>query len=340
MWRGYARVVAMSFKAYWRDRMAVFWGIAFPLLLMGLIGAVFGRSDQLAVTISLPPPAEGSGTAGLSPSGLRDALASALGAIDGVTLLTEPREEGLQALRRGERTALVDVPDRLPGSITVHYDEGRPEVAAATLAIIGQVVAQIDRQLSGRPALLTVAPRPVSAQQLSMFDFLLPGILAMTLMQTGLMGVTWVIADYRERLVLKRVLATPIHPFAFLAGIVSRFTVINLLQGVIIYLVATYAFGARTVGSLAALALLAVIGSVVFLAMGFAISTISKTAEAANGLGSLVNFPMLFLSGTFWPRELMPAAMRPLIDALPLTPLVDAMRGVATRADALSAHWP
>lgn len=363
MLKGFWAVTAMSFKTYWRDKMSVFWGIVFPLLLMGLIGSTFGRADQFSATVSVAveetsaapveapaaaaplPMAPGpSATPGLPPvippAALREALVGALKQVKGLTVIEEPLEKGLAALRKGDRTLVVEIPAALPGSVPVHYDEGQAQTAQVGIAVVRQVAAEYDKRLTGRPELLTVAPQAVNAEQFKLFDFLLPGILAMTFMQTGLMGVTWVIANYREKLVLKRVLTTPFHPFAFLSGLVTRFTVINLLQGVIIFLVATYVFRAKTIGSLLDLAILSIIGSVTFLAIGFAISTVSRTAESANALGSLVNFPMLFLSGTFWPRDLIPEALRPVVGALPLTPLVDAMRGVATRADSLLVYTP
>ena len=150
----------------------------------------------------------------------------------------------------------------------------------------------------------------------------------MTLMQTGLMGVTWVIAGYRERLVLKRILTTSFPPLAFLAGLVARFTIVNLIQVLVIFLVGTYVFGARTVGSVLSLASCASSAPSPFWRSAFAISTLAKTPEAAGNLGTVVNFPMLFMSGTFWPRETLPDDRPACRKVMPLTPLVDAMRGV------------
>jgi len=152
------------------------------------------------------------------------------------------------------------------------------------------------------------------------------------------MNVTAVITSYRQQLVLKRVLATPFPPMAFLAGLVARFTVTNVLQGVIIVIVGVTVFKVSIVGSYTNMLVLSLIGSITFLAIGFAISTLSKSADGANAFGSAVSFPMMFLSGTFWPRELIPEALQPIIDALPLTPLVESLRGVATQGDTLSMH--
>jgi ABC-2 type transport system permease protein len=103
----------------------------------------------------------------------------------------------------------------------------------------------------------------------------------------------------------------------------------------VIIAVAVLVFHAKIVGSLAALAALVVVGTLAFVGMGFAISTLSSTPESANLLGSAISFPMMFLAGVFWPRELMPPAFQPVVNLLPLTPLVEAMRAVSARGESL-----
>lgn len=321
--KGFLAVTIMSFRTWWRDRGAVFWGVFFPILLMGLLGLTFGGESTLDFKVSVV-------TSGPSP--MTDGVVEAFKSVSVFDVVEEDEEVALGRLRAGERSLVVVIPEidaQAEGAaITIYYDQGRSQVSEAGIAIARQILNEFNKRLTGRPDLITLQTAGLTAQRMGMFDFLLPGVIAMTLMQTGLMGVTWVIAGYRERLVLKRVLTTPFHPMAFLSGLVARFTIVNLMQAAIIFLVGTYAFGAKTAGSLLSLGVLAVVGSVAFLAIGFAISTLSKTAEAAGNLGSVVNFPMLFLSGTFWPREMLPDFVQPLVGAMPLTPLVDAMRGV------------
>lgn len=333
--KGFLAVVSMSFRTWWRDKASVFWGIVFPLLLMGLIGLVFGSSDNLHFSVSV---------AALEGDPVATGALEAFKSIEPFHVVEEPTDVGLAKLESGDRSLVVVLPAMqggVPGGeVVVYYDESNMQVSQAGVAIVRQVVEEINKGLTGREDVVTFRAEGIAAEEFSMFDFLLPGIMAMTLMQTGLMGVTYVVATYRERLVLKRVLATPFPPFAFLSGLVARFTVVNLIQILIIFLVATFVFGARTVGSLWQLAILCVIGSVAFLAMGFAVSTVSKTAESANTLGSVINFPMLFLSGTFWPKEMLPEAIRPIVSALPLTPLVDSMRGVGAMGDSLLQYTP
>lgn len=368
--RGFWAVTLISFRTWFRDRTSVFWGVLFPILLMGLIGAVFGGEGGLSFRVSVATSAEGP---------LVDGLVDALEDVPVFEIVRESEDAALSALAAGQRSLVVVVsgpdvaalggesgpgapdlgafgeaaldqdaleaggppPAELPPmELLVYYDEGNSQVNQVGISIVQQVVDGVNKELTGRRDVISLSQQGIAAHKLSMFDFLLPGMIAMTLMQTGLMGVTYVVANYRETKLLKRVLTTALHPFAFLSGLVARFTVVNIGQAAIIFLVGTYVYGAKTVGSVLHLLVLGVIGSVAFLALGFLISTISKSAEAANALGSLVNFPMLFLSGTFWPREMLPDAMQPIVGALPLSPLVEAMRGVSTAGHSLLDYTP
>ncbi|HEY8424598.1 MAG TPA: ABC transporter permease [Limnochordales bacterium] len=338
--RGFLAVAAMSFRIWWRDRGSVFWGVVFPLLLMGLIGSVFGRADSLQLTVTVVGPAP-DGAPGPA-AGVARALQEAMRAIPPVRLVDEPLDRALEQLRRGNRTLVIEVlPEAPPGQVArvvAYIDRSRLQTGEAALAVLRDVLARIERSMTGVPELLALETRAVSGEAFSMFDFLLPGVMAMSIMQTGLMDVTWTIAEYRDQRILKRVLATPFHPMAFLLGLLVRFTLVTLLQAVIILAVGVLVFKAKVVGSLATLVGLAALGAGVFLTMGFAISTLAPSAESASMIGSVINFPMMFLSGTFWPKEIIPEAMQPVVRALPLTPLVDSMRAVAVEGAHLGPY--
>ncbi|BAS27218.1 ABC transporter permease [Limnochorda pilosa] len=341
--KGIWAVVRMSFLTYVRDRSAMFWGILFPVLLMGLIGSVFGDSalhfDVVAVV-----PRSTAGSPSFGPS-FGEAFITALKHMDLFTVREETLEVAMKDLEQGRASLVVVLPEAPaawpvgsePLPVTVYHDAAS-QSAQAGVAVIREVANRFDQSITGRPARVTVTAEARGGQGFSMFDYLLPGIIAMTLMQTGLMGVTWVVANYREQKVLKRVLTTPFRPGGFLAGLIGRFTVVNLFQAAIIFLVGTYVFHARTQGDLLQYAVVAAWGSVAFLALGMAISTVSRTAEAASNLGNLVAFPMMFLSGVFWPREMMPEVLQPFLGRLPLSPLVDALRAIASGTGTLFDH--
>jgi ABC-2 type transport system permease protein len=307
--------------------------MVFPLLLMSLIGLAFGRGENVSFAIGFVD--EGGGPVA---QGLRQGLAQVP-----VFRLTEEESQAsaLEALRRGRRTLVVVIPRVGSGSpIRVYFDQARVQDSRTAMVILERFIAEANLRIAGVPPALRVQSTGVAAaRRIRFFDFLLPGILAMTVMNSGLNGLTWVITEYRQRLVLKRVLATPVHPLAFLGGLVARYAATNLVQLAVIVLVAVLVFKATIVGSLWILAGLALVGTLVFVGMGIAVSTVSRTPESANLLGSALSFPMMFLAGTFWPREFMPAFLQPVIAVLPLTPLVEVMRAVAARGEAVAPYW-
>ncbi|MGH2349251.1 MAG: ABC transporter permease [bacterium] len=321
--------IVMGFRMYLRDRSSLFWGMAFPVILMGLIGLAFGRTESLTFRVAFVD--QGSGPLGL---GLRAGLAQV-----SVFIIHDEADEAqaLAQLRNGQRTLVVIVPPfGSADPLRVYFDQARVQDSQTALVILKRFIAEANLQIAGvKPAVVIREIGIAGAREVRFFDFLLPGILAMTVMQTGLQGVTWVVTGYRERLILKRVLATPVHPFVFISGLVARYAVTNIAQLAVVVLIGVGVFGARIVGSLGVLAVVGLFGALAFVGMGFAVSTWSKTPESANLLGSVISFPMLFLAGTLWPRDFMPAFMQPVIALLPLTPLVEAMRGIATRGDAL-----
>lgn len=332
--KGFATTVLMGFRMYVRDRGALFWGIAFPLILMTLIGLAFGRSGSPTYTVAVVDQGAGPLGAGLV-AGLRGVP------VFNVVVSTDP-EKSLADLRQGRLTLVVVVPpDGSNEPVRAYFDQSRSADSQTALVILERFVAEVNLRLASAPPTVRLQPTGVAGErQLRFLDFLLPGILAMTVMQTGLSGVTFVVTTYRQRLILKRVLATPAHPAAFLGGLVGRYALTSLLQMTVIVAVAVFAFHAKIVGSFVSLAGLIVVGTLAFVGMGFAISTLSSTPESANVLGSAISFPMMFLAGSFWPREFMPPAFQPVINLLPLTPLVEAMRAISTRGELLAPYLP
>ncbi len=326
--------LVLGFRMYFRDRTSVFWGIVFPILLMGLIGLAFGRTDTISYTVGFVDQG-----GGLLAQGVRQGL-DKVPVFKVVDERSEP--DAVAALREGKRTLVVVVPQvSAGGEVRAFFDQTRIQDSQVALTILQRFVAEANLQIAGVAPIVRLHAEGIAGpRQVRFIDFLLPGILAMTVMQTGLLGVTEVLTGLRQRLILKRVLATPVFPLMFLGGLTARYAATTLVQLGIIAAVAILLFHATIVGNPASLIGLAIFGALVAVGIGFAVSTLASTPEAASVLGSVIHFPMMFLSGTLWPREFMPAFMQPVIRALPLTPLVDAMRGVAARGDALGLFAP
>jgi ABC-type multidrug transport system permease subunit len=204
--------------------------------------------------------------------------------------------------------------------------------------------ARVDDALQrhrGRQDPVTVAPpQPMDEPGGRYIDFLIPGLLGMSLMGGGLWGVGFVIVDMRIRKVLKRFLATPMRKTDFLAAIMLSRLVFLIPEMVVLLVFAWLAFGVVIQGSLLALSVVIGLGAFTFSGIGLLIASRARTLEAVSGLMNLVMLPMWVLSGIFFSSERFPDAAQPFIKLLPLTPLINAMRSVSLEGASLASQWP
>src|SRR5262249_44023984 len=165
------------------------------------------------------------------------------------------------------------------------------------------------------------------------------GLLGMSLMGGGLWGVGFAIVDMRIRKVLKRFLATPMRKSDFLLALMVSRMILLAPEVFVLLVFSRLAFGVVIQGSLLAMAVLILLGAVTFAGIGLLVASRAKTLEAVSGLMNLVMLPMWVLSGIFFSPERFPAAAQPFIQALPLTPLIDALRAVSLEGAGLASQW-
>ena len=160
----------------------------------------------------------------------------------------------------------------------------------------------------------------------------------MALMQLGVFAAVPLVAD-RQKMILKRLNATPLHRWQLVGSNVVMRLLIGILQTVIIVAVGTALFGMQMTGSLIQVAFLVVLGALAFLSLGYVIASFAPTEDAANGMTSVVQFPLMFLSGTFFVIDQMPQPLQVVARFLPLTYLSDALRQVMVDGTAFSPLW-
>ena len=168
------------------------------------------------------------------------------------------------------------------------------------------------------------------------FDFVLPGMLAMGLMNFTMVGIAGSIARYRETQVLRRLTATPVSPMAFITGQVLARLGVSVFQ-VLLLLAAGVLLGGTVVGNPLSVVALAVLDNLTFLALGFAVAGRAPTVDAANNLAGLATLPLMFLSGMFFPLAALPGGVRVFAEWLPITPLIEGMRAIALEGTSLTA---
>ena len=148
-------------------------------------------------------------------------------------------------------------------------------------------------------------------------------------MTNSIISIAVRISTYRNQAILKRLLVTPLPIWKFFAGEITAHLVLALLQGAIILSLGVYVFGGQVHGNLAWLLLITVLGSIVFLNLGFILSAWARTPAAASGMGNALALPMMFFAGTFFSTASLPGVLPYVAEALPLTPMLEALRAVA-----------
>jgi ABC-type multidrug transport system permease subunit len=236
--------------------------------------------------------------------------------------------DGLEALRTGKIALLVEE----PGSLVYHFDPTRPDARIARLEVDDAI-----QRARGRRDPSPAREALVHEKGSRYIDFLLPGILGLNLMGTGIWGIGFSIVNARLKKTLKLMVATPMRKSDYLlAQMLSRF-VFLVVEVAVILAFGVAAFQVPVRGSLALLAVITVLGALCFGGLGLLVAARARTLEAANGLMNLVMLPMWLLSGVFFSSERFPKAVQPLIQALPLTALNNALRAVMLEGRSLPA---
>ena len=329
--QAFIQLYLANVKEFVRDRMAMFWTLAFPILFIVLFGIIFSGNSDTTFEIGLVVEDKGSVGEGLRQIFLR---------VEAFEVAEGDRDDLLAQLKRGDLRVVIIVPEGMseavaggqPAKLVAHYDPSNQTTAQIVLTIVRQVVDGFDKGLTGRPTLLSVEEQSVTSDRLRNIDFLLPGILAMSLMQLGLFGTAPALVQLREQQVLRRIGATPLPRATLLASQVVHRISIGIVQTFVIIIVGSLLFQVVIIGNAALLAGFVLLGALMFVALGYLMSGLARTQDSVIGLGQLVNFPMMFLSGLFFPVEIMPAWIRPVVVAMPLTYLADALRQIMVGA--------
>jgi len=242
-----------------------------------------------------------------------------------------PEREGREALRTGKISLLVT-----PGPPAVfHFDETRPDSRIARLAADDAL-----QRAAGRTDAFAVREVLVLEPGARYIDFLIPGLLGMNLMGTGIWSLAFSVTTARSRKLLKRLLATPMRKSHYLlAQMLSRLSFL-IIEIVVLVGFGWIAFGVAVRGSLLLLLVVCLLGAMSFSGIGLLVASRVSTIEGASGLANLVMLPMWLLSGVFFSSERFPDALQPFVRALPLTALNNALRGVINEGQTLAAVAP
>ena len=358
-----AALTISRLREFFREPEAIFWVYGFPVLLAIGLGIAFRDKppDQLRVDVQIESVARNSGPgaagnlgAGAAGGAAEDAAGgaaeSAAGGDELVRVLAATKGiratpcRGLECsdrLRLG-RTDIVVVPGVAVGSdaarephVTFEYvfDPTRPESVLARTRVDDAL-----QRASGRADPVPTRDQPVTQPGSRYIDFLIPGLLGMNLMGGGLWGIGFVIVDMRVRKLLKRLVATPMSRGDFLISMMTSRIVFMLPEVALLLAAGALLFNVSVRGSLVAVVAVCLLGAVSFAGLGLLVASRAQKIETVSGLMNVVMLPMWLLSGIFFSSDRFPDMLQPVIRALPLTMLIDALRAVILEGATLGSQ--
>jgi len=328
--KAFFKLLGADFKQFMRDRVALFFTFAFPVLFMLLFGFIFSDHDDISYNIGLVNE---------DGSAISQNIVRALEAVPPFSITIGTASDELDALRSGERRAVIVIPAHLgdalvsgqSAEVITYYDPSQATSSQIILSIMNEVVGNINQEITQRSDPLQLRGVSIQSRELSYISYLVPGVLCMSILFLGLFsGVVQV--ERREKKVLKRFGATPLKKYTVILSQITQRLIVALLQALIIVAVAYFAFNVEMVGNWFAMFGVVFLGTLTFISFGYFIVARARTAESAQPIIQFVQFPMMFLSGIFFPVEFMPAFMKPIMSAMPLTYLGDALRQIMVDA--------
>ncbi len=328
-----AQLVLARLREFTREPEALFWVYGFPLIMVVALGIAFRNQpvEKVSVDIVEGPKAKATEKA-LAAS---ESAGAESAAISRFKTEVSAEEDARLRLRTGKTDVVVFANEEEAAAYKYLFDPTRPPSVLARSAVDDQL-----QRAAGRRDVAEITAVPIDESGGRYIDFLVPGLLGMSLMGGGMWGVGFVTVDMRIRKLLKRFLATPMKKWQFLGGIMISRMVFMVPEVLVVLMFSRYAFGVVNHGTLSAVAVLIVLGAVMFSGIGLLAASRAKTIEAVSGLMNLVQLPMWVLSGVFFSSERFPDSAQPFIRALPLTALINSLRAVMLEGASLAAQWP
>ncbi len=323
-WSGYAHLLMARMLELKREPEVVFWVFVFPLLLALGLGIAFRNKPADAVPLAIVQGAGAAEAEALLQRSPQHAF---------FKIKVENADEARTGLRLGKYDLVIE-PDGKRG-FQYLYDPARPECVLARTEVNDALQAAAGRKDAVATTVVT-SSEPGSRY----IDFLIPGLLGMNLMNSGMWGIGFALVDMRQRKLLKRFVGTPMRRGDFLLALASSRLILMIIEVGLLLAFGVIFFHMRVLGSVFAIAIIAAIGSLTFGGVGLLTASRAQKIESVSGLINLVMMPMWIFSGVFFSYERFPVVIQPLIKALPLTALNDALRARILEGTPLLQQWP
>lgn len=324
--RSFTTMVIANLKMTVRNKQALFWNLAFPAIFIVMFGAVFNNGGMSSFDVGI--------AGGDSP--LREATIQAMKDGDAFKVREGTTEQELNALKNEDVSVVLVFPDAgSDAPIELYSSEaGGPSGQIATGAV-RSVVMEVVGASSG----VQIEQKEISTLGASYIDWFIPGILGFSLMNSGIIGIATAFVSFREKGILRRIKVTPFPLWKFILARIVAGLMLSLVTSGILILLGKALWGLTIRGNPLLIIGVLIVVSMAMLAIGYAIAAIARNTETAASYANLITFPMMFLSGVFFPLASMPIWLRPVINIMPLKYGVEALRQPMLYGHGLGAIW-
>ncbi|MFD1427095.1 ABC transporter permease [Kroppenstedtia sanguinis] len=341
-------------KAYWRltwaqlllflrNKNTIIWSLVLPILIILALGTFMGKgTDQFQLTVAVADEDDTTASRTLVKSLTKT-----------FTTVNTTRSEGLSQVKKGEAQALVvlkkGLGERLRSAeygdkgakdastlVSLYLDSSNPTVSQMGATVVRDAVDRLNQEAVNYQPSVGMKVVNIQTQPLDYIDFLVPGILSVMILSNNLNGVAGTIASWRERGILRRMQGTPLKSSTFIAAQITARVMLNSLQAVLVILVAYMVYGVHVYGSWLLLLMFLLLGTLTFMSIGFIIASLTRTPESAGPIAGMISFPMIFVGGIFFPVRDLPGILQPIVKAIPIGYLTDALRAVMNEGATLA----
>jgi ABC-2 type transport system permease protein len=324
--------VRIDVKRLFRDKVAIFFVFIFPLIFLFVFGTIFGGNDDVSFKV---------GYLNQSQSQFAEEFTSTLKENQVLKIDEEvtDMDAAKEKMNRGEIDATIILPEgfgdvsngRFPsGEAVILYDQNNEQAGQTLGAVLDGVFDEINNQFVTNETPFTVKPESTATKGQTRFDYTFSGLLGFTLLSLGIFGPTTVFPRLKQRGVLRRYHTTTLKVWQYFTGNVISNAFVGILAVAIMFIAALIFFDLQMRGDYISLTLFVMIGVTLLFGIGLSIGGWAKNENQAAPLAQLVTFPMMFLSGVFFPVFLMPQFLQNITKFIPLTPIVDGIRFIVT----------
>ncbi len=329
-------------RRFFRDRLSIFFGILFPLIFLFVFGGIFNSNNMASFRVAL---------INKSDSSFAKDFVSKLDKSENfdVDQSYQSLDAAEEKMIRSQLDAAIILPEtfgevgesRTPtGEVEVYYTQNNTQAGQTLGAIIEGIFKDINLKLTESSEPFTVVGKELSNESLTQFDYTFAGLLGFALLGVGVFGPVNVFPELKKQGILRRLSTTPLRVWQYFSSVAISQAIIGLVSVGVMFAVALALFDLVVVGNIALLIGFITFGIIQILGIGLAIGGWARNERQAAPLSNIVVFPMMFLSGTFFPRFLMPEWLQNVSNFLPLTPVIDGIRYIVNEGYGLMQLGP